>query len=150
MLEKYIHEKGGKVSSKVMIFMIMFSVFIMQVLNSKSNDPLLAQELLIRQYQLESLQKSCIEQGISSQFTDGADAIYYDFLQSKTEGFNETAFKNLDKAFIYYRLAMGLHDLEKSRERHERQVESLRLAREEMEKLLLDLAALKKELQNEE
>jgi len=125
----------------VVIILLSFNLFCV------SNKVLLEQELARKEYQVEVLKKSCAEHELDSILTQKADLLYDEYMQYKKRKKEKKLHNNIDKAFTLYRLALSLHDLERSKEQHERQVESLRLTRKQLEYLKAELDELKLELQ---
>ncbi len=113
---------------------------------SISNKKLLEQELARKEYQVKVLKKSCEEYQLESVLTTEADKLYEEYLELKKKNKEKKLHNNIDKAFILYRLALSLHDLERSKEQHESQVESLRLTRKQLEYLKTEFDELKLEL----
>ena len=112
-----------------------------------SNRKLLKQELARKEYQVKVLKKSCERQKLESILTKKADVLYAEYQELKERNKEKRLHINIDKAFILYRLALSLYDLERSKEQHERQVESLQLTRKQLEYLKEDFKELKLELQ---
>ena len=125
----------------VVIILLSFNLFCV------SNKKLLEQELARKEYQVKVLKKSCEEHKLDSTITKKADLLYEEYMQLKKKNKEIEIYKNIDKAFILYRLALSLYDLDKSKEQHARQVESLRLTRKQLEYLKADFNKLKLELQ---
>jgi len=125
----------------VVIFLLSFNLFCV------SNKTLLEQELARKEYQVEVLKKSCAEHKLDSTITQKADLLYNEYIQYKKRKQEKKLHNNIDKAFILYRLALSLYDLDESKERHARQVESLRLTRKQLEYLKAERDELKLELQ---
>lgn len=95
------------------------------------------------------LKKSCERQKLKSTLTKKADKLYEEYQELKERNKEKRLHKNIDKAFILYRLALSLNDLEQSKKQHERQVESLQLTRKQLEYLKEELHDLKLELKYE-
>lgn len=129
--------------------LICLVVIILLSLNliSVSNKILLEQELARKEYEVDVLKKSCAEHELDSTLIQKADLLYDEYMQYKQRNQETKLHNNIDKAFILYRLALSLHDLERSKEQHERQVESLSLTRKQLEYLKAELDELKLELQ---
>lgn len=112
-----------------------------------SSRKLLKQELARKEYQVKVLKKSCEEHKLESILIEKADLLYKEYRELKKKNKEKKLHKNIDKAFILYRLALSLYDLERSKEQHDRQVESLRITRKQLEYLKDDFKELKLELQ---
>ncbi|MBC8416581.1 MAG: hypothetical protein H8E11_09145 [Candidatus Cloacimonetes bacterium] len=112
-----------------------------------SSRKLLKQELARNEYQVKVLKKSCERQKLESTLTKKADGLYAEYQELKERNKEKRLHINIDKAFILYRLALSLNDLEQSKKQHERQVESLQLTRKQLEYLKEELKELKLELQ---
>jgi hypothetical protein len=112
-----------------------------------SSSKLLKQELARKEYQVKVLKKSCEEHKLESILIKKADLLYKEYRKLKEKNKEKKLHKNIDKAFILYRLALSLYDLERSKEQHDRQVESLRITRKQLEYLKDDFKELKLELQ---
>lgn len=112
-----------------------------------SSRKLLKQELARKEYQVKVLKKSCEEHKLESTLTKKADVLYAEYQELKKRNKEKKLHNNIDKAFILYRLALSLYDLERSKEQHDRQVESLRITRKQLEYLKDDFKELKLELQ---
>ncbi len=111
-----------------------------------SNKKLLKQELARKEYQVKVLKKSCEEHKLESVLTKKADLLYKEYRELKEKNKEKRLHKNIDKAFNLYRLALSVYDLERSKEQHNRQVESLKITRKQLEYLKDDLKELKLEL----
>jgi len=131
---------------KKVIYLVVI-ILLSSNLFSVSNKKLLEQELARKEYQVDVLKKSCAEHKLNSTLTQKADLLYDEYMQYKKRNQEKKLHKNIDKAFILYRLALSLYDLERSEEQHERQVESLRLTRKQLEYLKTERDKLKLELQ---
>ncbi len=112
-----------------------------------SSRKLLKQELARKEYQVKVLKKSCERQKLESILTKKADVLYAEYQELKERNKEKRLHINIDKAFILYRLALSLYDLERSQEQHDRQVESLKITRKQLEYLKEDFKELKLELQ---
>ena len=112
-----------------------------------SSRKLLKQELARKEYQVKVLKKSCERQKLESTLTKKADVLYAEYQELKERNKEKRLHINIDKAFILYRLALSLYDLERSQEQHDRQVESLKITRKQLEYLKEDFKELKLELQ---
>ncbi|MBN1326581.1 MAG: hypothetical protein JW996_01395 [Candidatus Cloacimonetes bacterium] len=131
-----------KLNLIILIFLSMITILSSQELD------LIQQELLVKEYQVMVLKLSCLEQNIDTSFTRKADNMYNETLQI-AENDHTQIFQNLDYAFILYRLALGIKDLEESNFRHSNQIESLKLARKQLEIAKQDLEKVTLELENE-
>ncbi|MCD4796295.1 MAG: hypothetical protein K8R49_03875 [Candidatus Cloacimonetes bacterium] len=132
-----------KVVFILFIFLLFSEVFCI------SSSKLLKQELARKEYQVKVLKKSCERQKLKSTLTKKADKLYEEYQELKERNKEKRLHKNIDKAFILYRLALSLNDLEQSKKQHERQVESLQLTRKQLEYLKEELHDLKLELKYE-
>ena len=126
----------------VIFFLTCFSLY-------SQRTEFMEKEVARKEYQVSVFQKSCQIQEIENGFTIRAGELYEEYLKLTPGQRNENAYRKLEKAFIFYRLALGLNDLEKSQKRHQYQVESLQLAREELEELNNQLEMLKEEISHE-
>ena len=112
-----------------------------------SNKKLLKQELARKEYQVKVLKKSCEEHKLESILTREADLLYFEYLEFKKMNKESKLHNNIDKAFILYRLALSLYDLEISKKQHDKQVESLIITRKQLEYIKEEFEELKLELQ---
>ena len=130
---------------KKLIYFIVL-MFLSFNLFSISNKKLLKQELARKEYQVKVLKKSCVEHKLESIIVKEADLLYYEYLEYKKVNKESKLQNNIDKAFILYKLALSLHDLDRSKEQHSRQVESLKLTRKQLEYITEEFEELKLEL----
>ncbi len=131
------------------IVLILFLFLLFSEVFCISSSKLLKQELARKEYQVKVLKKSCERQKLKSTLTKKADKLYVEYQELKERNREKRLHKNIDKAFILYRLALSLNDLEQSKKQHERQVESLQLTRKQLEYLKEELQELKLELKYE-
>ena len=127
-----------RLTCSIVLLFLSFNLFCV------SSRKLLKQELARKEYQVKVLKKSCEEHKLESK---KADLLYKEYRELKEKNKEKKLHKNIDKAFILYRLALSLYDLERSKEQHDRQVESLRITRKQLEYLKDDFKELKLELQ---
>ena len=125
----------------ILLLFLSFNLF------SISNKKLLKQELARKEYQVKVLKKSCEEHKLDSILTKEADLLYYKYLEFKKINKESRLHNNIDKAFILYRLALSLYDLEISKKQHNKQLESLIITRKQLEYLKTEFEELKLELQ---
>ena len=130
---------------KKLIYFILL-LFLSCNLFSVSNKKLLKQELARKEYQVKVLKKSCEEHKLESVIVREADLLYEEYQKFKKMNKEDKLHNNIDKAFILYRLALSLHDLDRSKEQHSRQVESLKLTRKQLEYITEEFEELKLEL----
>ena len=130
---------------KLICFIVL--LFLSFNLFSVSNKKLLKQELARKEYQVKVLKKSCEEHKLDSILTKEADLLYYEYLEFKKMNKESKLHNNIDKAFILYRLALSLYDLEMSKKQHDKQVESLIITRKQLEYIKDEFEELKLELQ---
>ena len=128
----------------ICFILLMFFSFNLFCISSRK---LLKQELARKEYQVKVLKKSCEEHKLESTLVKRANLLYEEYQELKKKNKEKKLHKNIDKAFILYRLALSLYDLERSKEQHNRQVESLKLTRKQLEYLKDELHELKLELQ---
>jgi len=132
---------------KTKLFSFILLLFLSFNLFSISNKKLLEQELARKEYQVKVLKKSCEEHKLDSILTREADLLYYEYLEFKEINKERKLHNNIDKAFILYRLALSLFDLEISKKQHNKQLESLIITRKQLEYIKKEFEELKLELQ---
>ena len=125
----------------IVLLFLSFNLF------SVSNKKLLKQELARKEYQVKVLKKSCEEHKLESVIVNEADLLYEEYQEFKKKNKENKLHNNIDKAFILYRLALSLYDLEISEKQHGKQVESLIITRKQLEYIKEEFEELKLELQ---
>jgi len=138
-------KKGVSMKKKFICFIVL--LFLSFNLFSVSNKKLLKHELARKEYQVKVLKKNCEEHELESILTKEADQLYYEYLEFKKMNKESKLHNNIDKAFILYRLALSLFDLEISKKQHNKQLESLKITRQQLEYIKEEFEELKLELQ---
>ncbi len=97
-------------------------------------------ELATNRYQAGVLKRSCVEQNISNALTTEADSLYLVGTEFERTFRPEKAIAAMDRAIVIYSLALAQRDMDESQQRHHNQVESLEMAKKQLEftKRMLD------------
>ena len=111
--------------------LILVSIFILAACSAAKS--LEERELATNRYQAGVLKRSCKEQEIANSLTHRADSLYIVATDFERSFRPEKAINALDHAIVIYSLALAQRDLDESKARHQKQVESLEMTKQQLE-----------------